>query len=114
MRLREQPGVHIRIFGPLEARLQDIDRVVLGGLNEGSWPPETRTDPWLSRPMRLKLGLDLPERRVGLAAHDFAQALGAKEVILTRAAKVGRRADRRLAFRAAHRGAGRRRALGRS
>ncbi len=89
VRLRERPGVRIRIFGPLEARLQQVDRVLLGSLNEASWPPETRTDPWLSRPMRLKLGLDLPERRVGLAAHDFAQALGAKEVVLSRAAKIG-------------------------
>ena len=38
--------------------------------------------------MRLELGLDLPERRIGLSAHDFAQALGAREVILSRAAKV--------------------------
>ena len=51
----------------------DSDRVVLGGLIEGTWPPETRSDPWLSRPMRLELGLDLPERRIGLSAHDFAQ-----------------------------------------
>jgi ATP-dependent helicase/nuclease subunit B len=90
VRLRERPGVRVRILGPLEARLQHVDRVVLGGLNEGTWPPETRSDPWLSRPMRLSLGLDLPERRVGLAAHDFAQALGADEVILSRAAKVAR------------------------
>src|SRR5204863_7797502 len=62
---------------------------VLGGLVEGIWPPQTRTDPWLSRPMRLELGLDLPERRVGLSAHDFAQLLGLPEVILTRAAKLG-------------------------
>lgn len=88
VRLRERPGVRVRILGPLEARLQQVDRVVLGGLNEGTWPPETRSDPWLSRPMRLALGLDLPERRIGLAAHDFAQALGAGEVILSRAAKV--------------------------
>jgi ATP-dependent helicase/nuclease subunit B len=88
VRLRERPGVRVRILGPLEARLQHVDRVVLGGLNENTWPPETRSDPWLSRPMRLQLGLDLPERRIGLAAHDFAQALGAKEVILSRAAKV--------------------------
>jgi ATP-dependent helicase/nuclease subunit B len=88
VRLRERPGVRVRILGPLEARLQHVDRVVLGGLNEGTWPPETRSGPWLSRPMRLSLGLDLPERRVGLAAHDFAQALGAPEVILSRAAKV--------------------------
>ena len=78
----------VRILGTLESRLQHADRVVLGGLAEGVWPPETRTDPWLSRPMRQQLGLDLPERRIGLSAHDFAQALGANEVILSRAAKV--------------------------
>ncbi len=82
------PGARIRIYGPLEARLQTADRVVLGGLVEGIWPPETRSDPWLSRPMRHALGLDLPERRIGLSAHDFAQALGAREVVLTRAAKL--------------------------
>ncbi len=88
VRRPETQNVRVRIFGPLEARLQSIDRVVLGGLNEGSWPPETRSDPWLSRPMRRDLGLDPPERRIGLSAHDFAQALGAKEVILSRAAKL--------------------------
>jgi ATP-dependent helicase/nuclease subunit B len=89
VRRPERAGVRVRIFGPLEARLQSADRVVLGGLVEGTWPPEPRIDPWLSRPMRQSLGLDLPERRIGLAAHDFAQALGAREVILSRAAKVG-------------------------
>ncbi|MGA2124734.1 MAG: double-strand break repair protein AddB [Xanthobacteraceae bacterium] len=82
------PGARVRIFGPLEARLQSFDRVVLGGLVEGTWPPETRADPWLSRPMRHDLGLDLPERRIGLSAHDFAQSLGAPDVVLVRAAKV--------------------------
>jgi ATP-dependent helicase/nuclease subunit B len=82
------PGARVRIFGPLEARLQDADLVVLGGLVESIWPPEPRSDPWLSRPMRQHLGLDLPERRIGLSAHDFAQALGAREVILTHAAKL--------------------------
>src|SRR6185437_9041890 len=68
-RVVRRPEIHdvrVRIFGPLEAR----------------------NDPWLSRPMRRDLGLDPPERRIGLAAHDFAQALGAPEVILTRAAKL--------------------------
>jgi len=89
-RVVRRPDRHarVRIFGLLEARLQTVDRMVLGGLVEGTWPPETRTDPWLSRPMRQELGLDLPERRIGLSAHDFAQALGAREVILSRAAKV--------------------------
>jgi ATP-dependent helicase/nuclease subunit B len=89
-RVVRRPDRHarVRIFGLLEARLQNVDRMVLGALVEGTWPPETRTDAWLSRPMRHDLGLDLPERRIGLSAHDFAQALGAREVILSRAAKV--------------------------
>jgi ATP-dependent helicase/nuclease subunit B len=78
----------VHILGTIEARLTVSDRVVLGGLIEGTWPPESRTDAWLSRPMRLDLGLDLPERRVGLAAHDFAQMLGAREVILSHAGKI--------------------------
>ena len=81
-------GLRVRILGLLEARLTDSDRVVLGGLVEGTWPPESRTDAWLSRPMRIELGLDLPERRIGLTAHDFAQLLGAREVFLTFAAKI--------------------------
>jgi ATP-dependent helicase/nuclease subunit B len=85
---RPEKNVRVRIFGPLEARLQAVDRMVLGDLVEGVWPPETRADPWLSRPMRHALGLDLPERRIGLSAHDFAQALGNREVILTRPSKL--------------------------
>jgi ATP-dependent helicase/nuclease subunit B len=81
------PGARVRIYGPLEARLQQADRVVLAGLVEGVWPPEPRGDPWLNRPMRQELGLDLPERRIGLSAHDFAQAFGAREVVLSHAAK---------------------------
>jgi ATP-dependent helicase/nuclease subunit B len=88
VRRAAQAGMRVRILGPLEARLTESDRVVLGGLVEGTWPPESRTDAWLSRPMRLKLGLDLPERRIGLSAHDFAQLLGARDVILTHAAKI--------------------------
>jgi ATP-dependent helicase/nuclease subunit B len=84
----EAPDVRVRIFGPLEARLTRVDRVILGGMVEGTWPPEARSDPWLSRPMRHELGLDLPERRIGLSAHDFAEALGTREVILSRAAKL--------------------------
>jgi len=88
VRRPEVPNVRVRIYGPLEARLQTVDRVVLGGLVEGVWPPETRPDPWLSRPMRHALGLDLPERRISLSAHDFAQALGADEVMLAYPAKL--------------------------
>ena len=83
-----RPGLRVRVLGPLEARLTASDRVVLGGLVEGTWPPESNNDAWLSRPMRRSLGLDLPERRIGLSAHDFAQLFCAPEVILSHAAKI--------------------------
>ncbi|TAI64862.1 double-strand break repair protein AddB [Bradyrhizobium sp. Leo170] len=89
VRRPESPRAQLHIFGQLEARLTETDRVILGGLVEGVWPPAPRIDPWLSRPMRHELGLDLPERRIGLSAHDFAQLLGTDDVILSHSAKVG-------------------------
>ena len=88
--VRPRGAAHPRLFiwGPLEARLQQADVVILGSLNEGVWPRPQEAGPWLSRPMREKLGLSPPERRIGLSAHDFAQALGAPSVYLTRALKV--------------------------
>lgn len=88
--VRPRHGRHPRlnIWGPLEARLQQADRIILGGLNEGVWPADPGPDPWMSRPMRSAFGLPLPERRIGLAAHDFAQLFCAREVFLTRAAKA--------------------------
>lgn len=88
--LRPRFGTHPRlaIWGPLEARLQHADLVILGGLNEGTWPSDAASDPWFSRPMRRTFGLPLPERMIGLAAHDFAQAFNAPDVVLTRAEKV--------------------------
>src|SRR5450432_3229073 len=89
VRRPESAIAQLHIYGQLEARLTQSDRVILGGLVEGVWPPAPRIDPWLSRPMRHELGLDLPERRIGLSAHDFAQLLGTEDVILSHAAKVG-------------------------
>lgn len=88
--VRPRYGGHPRlhIWGPLEARLQHADEMILGGLNEGNWPPEAPADPWLSRPMRARFGLPAPERRIGQAAHDFVQFASAPKVLLTRAAKV--------------------------
>jgi len=77
------PRIHI--WGALEARLQHVDTIVLGGLNDGVWPLQTSLDPFLSRGMRETLDLELPERRIGLAAHDFTQAMGQDRVWLTRA-----------------------------
>ena len=90
VRPQGQGHPRLRILGPLEARLQQADLVILGGLNEGIWPDDSETDPFLSRPMRRELGLPSPERRIGLAAHDFAQLACAPEVLLTRARRAGR------------------------
>lgn len=75
----------LRIRGPREARIHGHGTVILSGLNEGGWPQPASPDPWLSRQMRLAAGLPVPERQIGLAAHDFQQAIGARKVILTRA-----------------------------
>jgi ATP-dependent helicase/nuclease subunit B len=85
--VRPRYGEHPRLFilGPMEARLQQADLVILGGLNEGVWPSAPQPDPWLSRPMRKTLGLKTPEERLGQEAHDFYTLAAAPRVILTRA-----------------------------
>ncbi|UWQ58389.1 double-strand break repair protein AddB [Leisingera caerulea] len=85
VRDRDAPYGSIMIWGTLEARVQGADLVILGGLNEGSWPEAASPDPWLNRQLRNQAGLLLPERRIGLSAHDFQQAIAAPEVWLTRA-----------------------------
>lgn len=84
VRDRDAPRSGIMIWGTLEARVQGAGLVILGGLNEGSWPESARPDPWLNRNLRQQAGLLLPERRIGLSAHDFQQAIAAPEVWLTR------------------------------
>jgi ATP-dependent helicase/nuclease subunit B len=80
-----QPHPGIRIWGTLEARVQGVGLVILAGLNDGVWPETPPPDPWMNRKMRSAAGLLLPERRIGLSAHDFQQAIAADQVVLTRA-----------------------------
>ena len=72
----------LQILGPLEARLQSADLIILAGLNETVWPRRPPADSFLPRRFRKPLGLVDPDERVGLAAHDFAMLAGAPEVIL--------------------------------
>jgi ATP-dependent helicase/nuclease subunit B len=90
--VRPPYGGHPRIFiwGLLEARLQRTDLVVLGGLNEGVWPALPAPDAWLPPKVRSSLGMPTLDTRIGLAAHDFASALGAPEVLITRARRDSR------------------------
>ncbi|HYE46260.1 MAG TPA: double-strand break repair protein AddB [Caulobacter sp.] len=75
------------IMGTLESRMTRADRLVLAGLEEGVWPRGAPIDPFLSRAMRRTLELPSPERRIGLSAHDFAQAACAPEVVLVSSAR---------------------------
>ncbi|KMW58919.1 ATP-dependent nuclease subunit B [Candidatus Rhodobacter oscarellae] len=74
----------LMIWGTLEARVQGADLVILGGLNEGTWPQPARPDPWLNRVLRHQAGMLLPEREIGLSAHDFQQAVCGQRVIISR------------------------------
>lgn len=88
VRPRHAAHPRLAILGPLEARLDQADLMILGGLNEGTWPADSAADPWMSRAMRQKFGLPPAERRVGLAAHDVAQIMAGGEVVMTRAKRV--------------------------
>jgi RecB family exonuclease len=77
------PGV--MVWGTLEARVQTVGLTILAGLNDGIWPDLPAPDPWLNRELRAQAGLLLPDRRIGLAAHDFQMAIAAPHVVLTRA-----------------------------
>ena len=92
VRIRPPYGGHPRVFiwGLLEARLQQADLMILGGLNEGVWPALPSPDPWLAPRIRANLGLPGLEFRVGLSAQDFASALGAPQVLITRARRDSR------------------------
>ncbi|AJA10459.1 helicase [Sphingopyxis fribergensis] len=89
--VRPPYGGHPRLFiwGLLEARLQRADVMILGGLDEGRWPQQQSPDPWLAPGIRRMLGLAAPERQQGAAAHDFAGAFAAREVVVTRAMRSG-------------------------
>ncbi len=88
--VRPRVPVHPRlsIWGTSEARLQQPDIMVLGSLNEGTWPGAVDPGAWLNRPMRKRMGLPAPEEEIGRAAHDLSMFLGAGQVILSRAGKV--------------------------
>ncbi len=90
--VRPAYGGHPRVFiwGLLEARLQQANLMILGGLNEGVWPALPTPDPWLAPKIRANLKLPGLEYRIGLSAHDFASALGGREVLITRARRDSR------------------------
>ncbi len=87
VRPRYNDHPRLTILGPIEARLQTADRIILGGLNEGIWPARLPADPWMSRPMREEAGLISSARMLSEQAHDFYMLCSGAEVILTRSQK---------------------------
>lgn len=77
----------VAIYGLLESRGARADLMICAGLNEGTWPARTATDPLLAPAILRALGVPGADFRIGLAAHDLAGALGAPEVVLSRAAR---------------------------
>ena len=85
--LGEPEHPRLSIWGPLEARLQSADLIVLAGLNEGVWPEKTPPDAFLPSRFRSQLGLPDTEERLGLSAHDFAQLACAPRVVMLHSAR---------------------------
>lgn len=89
--VRRKRNTHhrVRILGPMEARLNHYDEIVLGSFNEGVWPVSPKADPWMSRPMKKDFGFESPEKQIGVLGLDFANLMGAKKVYITRAKTNG-------------------------
>jgi ATP-dependent helicase/nuclease subunit B len=80
--LGEPEHPRLAIWGPLEARLQSADLIVLAGLNEDVWPEKTPPEGFLPRRFRGALDMPDPDERLGLSAHDFAQLACAPRVVM--------------------------------
>lgn len=85
--VRPPYGGHARVqlLGLLESRMNRADLMICAGLNEGSWPARGGVDALLAPPILRALGVPGADFRIGLSAHDLAGALGAPEVVLSRA-----------------------------
>ena len=88
--VRSKYGSHprLRILGPIEARLCSFDTIIISNMNEGTMPSKASSGAWLSRPMKKDFGFPLPEKSIGVLAHDFCEMACGKEVYLTRAERV--------------------------
>lgn len=87
--LRKNYKTHPRldILGPLEARLQTADTVIIAGLNEGTYPALPAVNPWISNTMAKQLGLADADEQIGIEAADFASFCMAEKVYLLRSLK---------------------------
>ena len=87
--VRKKQSTHPRLFiwGPMESRLQNVDRVIVGALNEGVWPRQVAADVWFNSTICEKLGIPNAQVHVGMSAHDLLNLVTQKEVFMTRTLK---------------------------
>ena len=104
----EQAHPRLFLWGALEARLQHSDVLIVGGMNEGSYPPAAHHSPWLNAAMQQQIGLPPPDWRVGRSAHDFIHSFSHDTVYLTYSLlnETGRCEPSRFITRLRHSGAG--------
>lgn len=79
---------NVILIGTLEARNITSDVVIVCNLNEDQWPSLQKPSLWLTPQSRNLLSLPEAERKIGLAAYDFATCLKADHVYLARSIKV--------------------------
>ncbi len=78
----------VNIISAEESRLVNYDLVIIPNLNDGVFPVNRSTDPYMSKSMRVKFGLPAKEVEIGKYCYDFIQLLAQKNVLLTRAKKI--------------------------
>lgn len=76
------------VTSPARAHLLKADVVILGGINDESWPPRPDENPWLSPDMMKSLGMGSAEQFIGNSAHAFVELSCASNVLLTRAVRA--------------------------
>ncbi len=82
---QEKGHPRLHIYTPMEARLQPLERVILGGMNEGVWPHGSAVDAWMNEAIRQSIGLPPRMAHQGLEAHDWLMLASGAEVFVTRA-----------------------------
>lgn len=72
----------LKLLSPIQGAYSQYDTVILCGLNEGVWPTNPPTNPWLNRDMSLLLGLPDSQVLIGRAASLLAQNMTCPQVYL--------------------------------
>lgn len=68
---------------PVEARLEQFDRIILANMQESVWPGLSTPNPWLNRAAQQTLGLPGHDDTISRMAHDILMLASAGEVFLT-------------------------------